>query len=291
MKKIIVLLLLTAGAMAHAQMAIGVSGGNSHFPFSELNDDDAPEDVNLQIDFWQAVIAFPLSFAGGRTVILNNVTYEVSNIEYDDPLGMVTLKIRQLYSLDFSVFLLQQLSDTWHLLAAATPGIADGSEGMVSADDISFTAMLGVKHAFGDRLSLGGGLSYRRDFGEPIPLPFLLIEWAVSRRLVFSALLPQRAAFMYSLSEALDAGIFAEVRGNQYNGDPENLGAENPLLKYSVASAGPEVRIHLSQWTHLELKGGTTLLRRFEFYDGENKVETFNLKNTWFVQGGLKIGM
>jgi hypothetical protein len=290
MKTATVLLMLAAGALAHAQIAIGISGGYTYIPYSEFSDDDAPDGVKLQVDSWQGGVAFPLAFADGKTVILNNLTYDLIGIDYDDPLGSVAENIRQLHSLTFTLLLIQQLSETWQLLAAVTPGLVSDLEGELSTDDFSVTALLGARHDFSDRFSLGAGLAYQRDFGDPLPLPFVLVEWVITPRLALSALLPRQATLLYSPWEVLDVGLFAEVEGNQYQGDPDTFGVDNPLVKYSVISAGPVVRIHITRWTHVELKGGTTLRRRLEFYDGEDKAETFNLKNAWFVQGGVQLG-
>ena len=274
----------------HAQAVIGVWGGYTYFPYSEFSDSDAPAGVELQISSWQTGAAFPLAFAEGRTVILNSVTYDVVNIEYKDPLSLVN-KIDHMHSISYTMFLIQELSEKWQLVAVATPGLASDFEGELSTDDISFTAVLGAKYDFSDKFSLGGGAAYQRNFGDPLPMPFVLVEWAISPRLALSALLPMNATVMYSPKELFDVGVFGEIGGNQYHGDPDKFGVNNPLLKYSVVSAGPMARVHFTKWAHLTMKGGYTFLRRFEFFDGSDEAETFNLKQSWYVQGGLVFGM
>jgi hypothetical protein len=286
----VVLASVTGGRLS-AQPALGVWGGYTYFPPARFSDSDAPQGVKLQVSSWQTGAAFPLSFVGGRTLILNNLTYEVVTIGYDDPSGAIATPIERLHSVTYTLFLIQRLSEKWQLIAVATPGIASDFEGELSGDDVSFTGVLGAKHDFSDRFSLGAGVAYQRNFGDPIPLPFVLVKWAIGPRVALDALLPMNATLLYSPSETFDVGVFAEVGGNEYHGDPKKFGVGNPLLKYSVAAAGPVVQVHVTPWARLTLKGGATFVRRFEFFDGSEEASSFNLDQSWFVQGGLQIGM
>ncbi len=286
----VVLLVLVAGGGLSAQ-ALGVWGKYTYFPPSRFSDSDAPQGVELQVSSWQTGAAFPLSFGGGRTLILNSVTYEEVTIGYDDPSGVIATPINRTHSVTYTLFLIEKLSEKWQLVAVATPGIASDLEGKLSGNDVSFTGVLGAKHDFSDRFSLGAGVAYTRDFGDAIPLPFVLVKWAISPRLALDALLPMNATLLYSPSKTFDVGVFGEVGGNLYHGDPDKFGVGNPLLKYSVTTAGPLVQVHVTPWAQLTLKGGATFVRRFEFFDGSEETSSLNLEQSWFVQGGLQIGM
>ena len=185
--------------------------------------------------------------------------------------------VERVHAISYTLFLIQTLSDKWQLVAVVTPGLASDFEGDLSTDDVSFTAVLGVKHTFSERFALGGGLAYERSFGEPLPLPFVLVEWAIAPRLALNALLPINATLRYSPWQTLDVGIFGELGGNLYHGDPDKYGVGNPLLNYSVASAGAEARVHVTRWAHVTLKGGYAFHRRFEFSDGSDVAQSYDL--------------
>jgi hypothetical protein len=102
------------GVSVHAQV-IGVSGGYTYFPYSEFSDDDAPADVELQIDSWKATAAFPLAFNDGKTMFLNSVTYDVVNIDYRGPVTFE--KIERMHSITLTVFFVQAVSEKWQLVA------------------------------------------------------------------------------------------------------------------------------------------------------------------------------
>jgi hypothetical protein len=273
-------------------MMMGISGGYTYYPYSEFADPDTPfeRSLKLQIDVWKAGAAFPLVFAGGKTTVINSVEFEVVNVDYEN-WGTAPGRIDQMRSISYTLFLVQQVAENWQIIAAVTPGLASDFEGNLSTDDIALTAILGAKHDFSERFSLGGGVAYQRDFGDPLPLPFVLVTWRASPRVIIDALLPISATVVYTPVEMLGVGLFAEVGGNRYHGDPDRFGVDNPQLKYSVAAAGPMVQWHLARWARLTVKSGYTFMRRFEFFDGGDKANSLNLKDAWFVQGGLALGM
>lgn len=290
MKAIALMMVLAAGSVT-AQPTAGVWGGFTWFPRADFAGGDAPPaGVEVQISSWQTGAAFPLSFSDGATLLLNSLSYEVMNIDYSGPTDAMTL-VERVHAISYTFFLIRTLSEKWQLVAAATPGLASDFEGDLSFDDVSFTAVLGFKHTFSERFALGGGLAYERSFGEPLPLPFVLVEWAIAPRLALNALLPVNATLLYSPWRTLDVGIFGELGGNLYHGDPDKYGVGTPLLNYSVASAGAQARVHVTRWAHVTLKGGYTFHRRFEFSDGSDVAQSYDLKQSWYVEGGLQFGM
>jgi hypothetical protein len=285
------LVMALVAASVQAQPVAGTWGGYTYFPRADFAGGDAPPaGVEVQVSSWQTGAAFPLSFSGGATLLLNSVAYEVTNIDYSGPTAGMTL-VERVHAVSYTLFLIQKLSDKWQLVAVATPGLASELEGDLSTDDVSFTGVLGARHAFSERFALGGGLAYERSFGEPLPLPFLLVEWAIGPKLALNALLPMNATLFYSPWKTLDVGIFGEVGGNLFHGDPDKYGVGTPLLNYSVASAGAETRLHVAPWAHVTLKAGYTFLRRFEFSDGADVAQSYDLKQSWYVEGGLRFGM
>ena len=80
------------------------------------------------------------------------------------------------------------------------------------------------------------------------------------------------------------------MSGGQYHGSPERYAAGNPQMRYSVATVGPSVKLHLSKGLHFTVDGGVTVLRRFEFFDGDTKKNSLDLKDGGFVKAGIQFG-
>jgi hypothetical protein len=286
---ILALTVCAIGAI-HAQPVAGVWSSYTYFPYAELRDRNAPAGVRVQISSWQAGAAFPLSFADGGTVVLNRLSYEAMDIGYSG-LPRATTTVDRVQRVSYTLFLMQALSDKWQMVAVATPGLASDFEGQISADDLSFTGVLGARYRFGERFSLGAGVAYERSFDNSLPLPFALVEWAIAPKLRLNALLPMNATVLYSPWSVLDVGIFGEMGGSRYHGDPDKFGVDNPQLDYSVASAGATAQVHVSRWALVMLKGGYAFRRRIEFLDGGDEASRYDLEGSWYVQGGLQLGM
>lgn len=81
------------------------------------------------------------------------------------------------------------------------------------------------------------------------------------------------------------------IKGNQYHGaESKYEDASNPQLRYSVGNIVPSLRLVLSEKVNLDIQTGLTLFRRLEFYDGTEKVQSFNMKSSAILRVGLSFG-
>jgi len=79
--------------------------------------------------------------------------------------------------------------------------------------------------------------------------------------------------------------------GNQFHGaESDYTDVKNPQLRYSVATVGPTLKYRLTQGLQLSISGGITFLRRFEFYDGNDKERSLDLQGSTFIKAGLQVG-
>lgn len=146
-----------------------------------------------------------------------------------------------------------------------------------------------IRH-FSERFSLGLGVAYSTEFGEALPLPVLAFELNNGSNLRASGIVPMNLAFWYQPSQRVVLGLQMRVEGNEYHGDPEIYGVDDPRARYSVLTIGPSVSVHLSKWARLNVEGGIIGLHRFEFFDGDNKVASYDLGPTHFIRAGLQFG-
>jgi hypothetical protein len=285
------------GFNVFAQEAIGISVGYEFIPFTKFADPDpnvpGMEEVELQLNTISVGAAFPLSFADGKTLLLNSISYSRLGFNWKNFVSAMGPRIDQAHSVKYTAFLLQTLTDRWTLVMVVTPGLASDFEGEISSDDFTFDGVIGAMRAFGKEknFTLGSGLSYTRDFGTPLPLPFLYIDWDITPKLNANGLLPQYLDITYSLNPVIDIGVLASVIGNRYHGDPDKFSADNPQMKYSLGTVGPKAQAHITKWMHINVEGGYTLFRNFEFWDGPDKVSSFDMERTYYLRAGTVIGM
>ena len=107
-------------------------------PFAEPETGIFEEDVELQDQTFGVQLSFPLSFAEGKTLLLNHLTYQRVAFDFrdwDDVQGGEQNDRGE--SLSYTAFFLQQLSEKWQFAVAVTPGLALEVEEDESLPDLS----------------------------------------------------------------------------------------------------------------------------------------------------------
>ena len=283
--------LLVAPGQPSAQQVFGFSAGYEYFPYVELADPD-PNLPGFEIEAVTRSVgaAFPMVFSGGKILVLNGLSYRRVDFRYKNfPAGGT--EIEQAQSIEYSAFVIDSLSEQWKLVAVLTPGLASDFEGDLSGDDITFQGILGLLRQHRKNLALGFGVAYVRDFGTPLPLPFIYFDWNLSSKLRANGILPTNLDVRYRLTRRFDLGFSLKVLGNRYHGDPGRFNVDNPQLEYSEGTVSPMVSIHVSKWAHLNIEGGYAFYRNFEFLDGDTSAASYDLKRTGYLRTQLILGL
>jgi hypothetical protein len=284
------LLLFGIAPAVHAQPKPSFSASYEVFPFQNFKDPEIGlRDAKVHTNVMSFGGSYPLVFSQGKTILVNELFYQRRDFDYKDfPEGDPALN--HLHAAHYMLMLQQTLSEKWSLWALVMPGLASDLEAKLSIDDFNLQAAAIFVRQFSERFSLGFGAAYSTLFGVPLPLPVLVFDWNNGSNLKAEGSLPSNLEFWYRPGPVLDLGLLLEVDGNNYRGDPSIYEVPNPEFRYSVLTFGPASRIHLSQWLHLLVKGGMLTSYHFEFWDGNDKVGTFNLKPSGFLAVGLQFG-
>lgn len=293
---ILAILLAVTGKDLPAQQVIGASVGYEAFPYARLAV-PAPEvrDMEIQTCSWRGGAVFPLLFADGRVILLNQLNYRRVDFNYrNEPED--GLEIDQAQSIEYTAFLVDSLSETWKIVAVLTPGFASDFETKISSDDFTFQGAFGFIRRIGENFSLGFGAAYIRDFGPPLPLPFLYLDWDKSEKLNLTGIVPSNLDLTYHIVPKVDLGFSFKVGGNRYHGNPnkfkdeEGNPIENPQMEYSEGTISPIAKIQLLEWVRLDVEGGYAFYRNFEFLDGDDSKGSFDLERSSFLRVGLTLG-
>ncbi len=284
------LILVSAFSNAVAQEAFGVSVSYDYFPYTELKEEVAEEpDLKIHTNTIGTKIAFPISIKKGKVLIKNYIEYKRVNFKYKENLG--DLGIDQAQSVKYTAFITDSLSPKWSLVVIVTPGLASDFEGGLSTDDITFEGVLGLIRKTRKKNDIGFGLAYIRDFGRPLPMPFLYFSWQIRENLKASGLIPSNIDLIYSPHKVFDLGLSCKMIGDRYHGDPDKFGIDNPQMEYSEGTVSPMIRINFKKWMHLNMEGGLAFARNFEFLDGNDKLQTFDLKPAGYFRTSFILGM
>jgi hypothetical protein len=122
---LVVLLAVLASEAVCADPVAGVWSSYTWIPDAKVTDGNAPAGLKVGISTLQTGAAFPLSFAGCRTMLLNKISYQVMDLRHSGAEGSPT-PVDRVQSVSYTLFLIQQLSERWQLVAVATPGLVGG---------------------------------------------------------------------------------------------------------------------------------------------------------------------
>jgi len=284
------LLLLGVAPGAHAQPRPSFSANYEVFPFQSFTDPETGlEDAQVHTDVMSFRGSYPLILSQGKTVLVNELFYQRRNFDYrrfpggDPPLD-------HLHAAQYMLLLQHTLSEKWSLWALVMPGLASDLQAELSIDDFNLQAALVFVRHFSERFSLGLGAAYSTLFGVPLPLPVLALDWNNGSTLMAEGTLPSNLEFWFRPGPLLDLGLMLELDGNNYRGDPSIYEVPDPEFRYSVLTFGPASRVHLSQWLQVLVKGGVLTSYHFEFWDGDDRASSLDLRPSPFLSVGLQLG-
>ncbi len=290
-------LVMNVTMVAEAQPGPTVSISYDFLPYQDFSDPIVEsvtgtdttffDNPQVQLRKLRASLSYPIVFSKGRTVWVNELSYQLIDFRYH---RLVT-PVERAHSASYTLMLQHKLSQKWSVWALGTPSLASDLKAKVSEDDFNFqTAIIFIRH-FSERFSLGLGAAYSTQFGSQEPVPILAFDWNNGKNLMARAILPASLEFWYRHSPRLDLGLLVSGDGNNFHADPDIYEVVSPELRYTMLTIGPAAKINLAKGLYLNLEAGLIGLHRFEFYDGDTEVASYDLKPSQYVRIGLQYGM
>ncbi len=284
--------LITTGL---AQQVVGLSVGYNEFPFVRLADPvSGAEDMEIQTQVKTVGAAFPLMFQDGKIMILNQLSYRNVAFQYKN-LGSeadIAYNLDRAISINYTAFMLDSLSEKWTMVAVLIPGLAsDFKADKLTGDDFTLQAIFGYIRKYSKQFQLGLGLAYMRDFGRPLPMPFIYFDWNNGAKLSASGLVPMDMTAVYKLHPMIDLMLAFRVFGDRHHGDPDIFSVDNPQLEYSEGTLSPSVNIHVKQWLHIGFEAGYAAYRNLRFLDGDEEAGSYDLEKTAYYRVNLVLGI
>ena len=290
------LLLVSATAQAQDFMPLRIDG----FPGTHLTDPPPVGQAgeNMQIAFYNISVGGVLPLTKGDTRFMAGLRYENLRVDLLDDEGFILFTPDHLHYLRADLLLFQRLSEQWTLGLTFAPGIASDFD-EIGSDDLRFQASAMLLRRANDRLGYGFGAAYLSDFGTPLVIPMLRVDYESASHLKFSAMLPVNAYLGYAFSPNTELGLAGTISGTQYNInlDPDRLpGNIQPAVatpddidlpaKYSVLTVGPSFKQRVRGPFFVAAEAGMTLWRRFEF-DGDQVDNTLDQDRSLFLRFGI----
>ncbi len=287
------LLPLVGATQAYAQAPPLFHVAGEWIPQSDVDEPDAltqlvtPEDVEAQVTNFNVGLNVPIRLSE-RAVLMPGATYDLLAISQSGGRPGIPGE-RELHSVTASLIFNYRLSSSWGLIARFAPGLA-GDFAEVDTDHLRLPASLLFTYDFSDRFTLGGGVLLTWQFGQPLPLPGVIVRWRPVDSLRVEAFLPGRASVVWQLHDRFEIGLGASLRGQAYTLSSKNIEdrwpcsaqeSDNPNtsfdettaspeqcfreLAYSRAEVGPTVSVRIASSLWLSLRASYLVFRRYEF--------------------------
>lgn len=289
-------LLIGTPAILKAQPGLSFSFSYDFLPYQDFKDPVVDTvtgtdttfftDPQARLRKFRASLSYPVVFSKGRTVLVNDLSYQLIQFDYHN----LETPVEKAHSASYTLMLQHRLSQKWSVWALATPSMASDLEAEISEDDFNFQAAIIFIRHFSERLSLGIGAAYSTQFGSAEPIPILALDWNNGKNLMAKAILPVSLEFWYRPGRRVDLGLLLSGDGNNYHGDPALYLVANPELRYTMLTIGPAAKITLPKKVRLNVEVGIIGLHRFEFYNGDNEVASYDLEPSPYVRVGLQYG-
>lgn len=291
MKHVIAIFLLFSFTRFYAQDFS--LAGVEYFSYPDASLKDAVSNQKLSTQEFGAFINIPVRLKNRKTILLSGLRYglletRVQNIALFDKEDK-----KQFSTASFTFTLVHQWNDKWTLLANLTPTLASDFEEDLSKDDLITQVFLLASKKISSSFTLGGGVIYTTQTGEPKLLPAIQVKFEKDRHSL-TGFLPAKINYSFKVDKKRRLGIGIRVAMNGANinissQDFSNI-ITNPINKviYSRANAGPVLNYFITNNLQLEFFGGLSTARKFQLIDFDEMDYKFDAENGVFFNVGLK---
>lgn len=200
------------------------------------------------------------------------------------------------YIIDINLLAMGQLTNKWSYVAQATPAIKSGLEEKMAGQDFAIEgAFLAIRQA-GERTSYGFGLGYSTNFGAPIPIPLLQLDykaslWEGGPAWRGNILLPSSIEAWVIPFKRLEVGLQLRSIGDRHHITEVGTAAINkPYSDYFDTVLGPSVILYITPWMSLNVESGFSLYRQMQVTDGRDELISFEPEQAGFLRWQLTIG-
>jgi len=246
----------------------------NYYPQIAIIDDS--EDQTISFNEIGLFINLPKKLKNDKTIILNALNYNLVQSSIANSSIISSLENGgKLHKLSYGITIAHPLKEKWTWVGKIKPTIASDFNDGLSMNDFLFQGATLVTRKIKEHFNIGAGVVYTTQTGRPRLLPTLQIKYHKSRHLV-DILLPSHVKYSYQLDEAgkFRLGVKGSFDGGDYNINIDNFIAADANtidnVIYTRANLGLLLHVILNDKFHLELNGGVSAARKYQFENFED---------------------
>ena len=259
------------------------------FPDVRLKDDASNKEVSFQ-EFGMFV-NYPLQLKNKKTILLNGIQYGmVEALLSDNTLS----NENQLFfhKLSYSFCVIHMFNEKWTFVGRISPTLASDFEDKLSGHDFILQGTASLTKRFSPNILGGVGLIYTTRLGKPRLYPSIQYQYRMGKH-DLNIFFPVFSNYSYQLDSQnkFRIGLRMAVNGANFNTSSDNysVSPEIDRFNYVRANIGPFVSYRLGKMVLIEISGGISTFRKYEFEDVTNNHRKFDSQNGGFINIGLNI--
>ena len=294
--------ILIPGQMLFAQMRPSLSFGHQTWPSSPVSSLDLSQpytgslsDLEVWTDIRFVRGSYPMFINKGKMFLdiqpgFQRIEFRHNN--WTEELPHPT----DAYIIDLNLIAMGQLTNKWSYVAQATPAIKSGLEQKMAGDDFAIEGALLATRQAGESTSYGFGLAYSTNFGAPIPIPLLQLDykaslWSGGPAWRGSILLPSSIEAWVIPSKRLEVGLQLRSIGDRHHiTEVSSASIKRPYSDYFDTVLGPSVILYITPWMNLNIESGFSIYRQMQITDGRDELISFEPEQAGFLRWQLTFG-
>jgi hypothetical protein len=286
---LLVLLLITSGLCAQNFQLAGIDYSN----YAPAKITNSPTNQAIAFQELSVFAKLPVKFKNAKTILINTLRYGlVQPTITNSPLFLESNTKKNLHSVSLSLTLVQRMGKKWTLIAGLTPTLASDFEEKFSRDDILMQGVLLASKKLNDKWSVGGGVVYTTQLGDPRFLPAVQLSYHSNKHLV-KILLPSFISYLYTVDkeEKWHLGLRLATNGGNFNINNQDFrqGIPNPINKIiqSKVNMGAVINYQLTKTILLEAHGGISAARKYKLQAASKDIYSYPSENGGFFHLGI----
>lgn len=236
-------------------------------------------------------INVPIIAKKSRMIFVNGFRYfQLNTTTYNSPIYSQPEVKQTFHTIIYSLNVVKPLSPKWTMILGVLPTISSDFTKGLTSDDFLIQALALAHYKLREGFEVGGGLAYNTRFGRQILLPIIQVNYQ-KRLFHLNAILPTNLnAYFRTPNERLKAGLRIRTIGSFININDQII-SNNTIdkLSYTRINVGPLVEWKLAGPLVMELAGGITARRKFDFSTAEKNTVSFDSESGPFLTIGLSI--
>jgi Domain of unknown function (DUF6268) len=284
-----ILLFIANGLFAQDFQLAGIEYAN----YAQAKIKDSPTNQTIAFQEWSFFGKLPIKFKNQKTILMNTLRYGlVQPTISNSPLFAEANTQKNLHTATLSLMLIQKMGEKWTLIAGLTPTFASDFEEKLSSDDVLMQGVLLASKKLNDKWSLGGGVVYTTQLGDPRFLPAVQLSYRRDKHLV-KVLLPSYVNYLYTVdkSEKWRLGFRLATNGGNFNINNQDFrqGIPNPINKIiqSRVNMGAVIHHRLTKTILFEAYGGISAARKYKLATTSKTYFNYPSENGGFFNLGL----